>query len=132
MLLTVGLWVAPLATFAGVLPGVRITSLSLIALWLIIVAGDFIYSKDRLKSVGISTQEVTRMTHMSEGKLELDIINEKMRIKKLRLGLALPEYFKSEKDDLWVVLPDDHPMSRVFWSCTPHKTREVFSPGMLP
>jgi uncharacterized protein (DUF58 family) len=65
----------------------------------------------------VELPEVVRLTKDSEGKVELRVINENMKKKRLRLGLAFPYEIRSQNEDFVIILPQDVQYSRLLWPC---------------
>jgi uncharacterized protein (DUF58 family) len=92
-----------------------IPAVALVVLFAGAVAADAYRSKGRLQQVRIRLPEVIRLSQGREGQLEIQIENRKMIVRRLRLGLALPEAIDAPTAEMMVALPKDNPFSSVSW-----------------
>jgi uncharacterized protein (DUF58 family) len=86
-----------------------------------LVVADAFLAASSLRGIGVQIPELTRMSKDRDGAIELQIENERMGARRVRLGLALPREIGSAEEDVLAVLPADSRFSRIEWPCTPAK-----------
>ncbi|MFC1498476.1 DUF58 domain-containing protein [Verrucomicrobiota bacterium] len=115
-------WLALLLPFAGfgaMSPDTTILSLSLFAVFFIIVAVDAVLGSLRTKTIKIDLPDLVRLSKDKNGSIPIMISNESMKGLSLRVGLPLPEHIDTKQDDLNMTLPERHKDLNVEWECVP-------------
>jgi uncharacterized protein (DUF58 family) len=82
---------------------------------IIAVTVDAYRSQGRLEGIRIMLPEVVRVSKGRQGDFNLQIYNEKRRVRRLRLGLAFPEEIYSPAVEINIELPEDHHLSSIDW-----------------
>lgn len=72
-----------------------------------------------LQGVAAELPPVIRLSKDRPGAFQLDLKNPRERARRLRVGLALPEIFRTEFAEQLVTIPAGQPNSRIGWTCTP-------------
>ncbi len=123
------LWVAvlaalPLLTLAGQENFAAAAWLGLLAL-LVLAMVDASVARRRLRGLQAGLKPVERLAIDRQGEIELRIENPSLKLRRLRMGLALPKEFDSPEETLDALLPAGQPRSRFVWHTTPEQ-RGVF------
>ena len=115
------LWFAvvalPFSLLATAVPDTVPLSLGVIALLLVLAGVDAGRASGRLDGVSVRFPEVVRMAKGREGDLTVRIVNERMTIQSLRLGLAFPREVHSLQPDILTFLPGNQTTSTFLWPC---------------
>jgi uncharacterized protein (DUF58 family) len=111
----VGVIILPFTLFLLVFDAVALPSIALAVAVLVVALMDAFRSKGRLQGVRVELPEVVRISKGREGNFNLQIENEKLRVRRIRLGLAFPEEIYSPAAEISVELPEDNPLSSVVW-----------------
>jgi uncharacterized protein (DUF58 family) len=72
-------------------------------------------SRGRLLGIRVMLPEVVRISKGREGNFNLQIENEQLTVRRIRLGLAFPEKIYTPAAELSVELPGDNPISSITW-----------------
>ncbi len=121
LLFWTGCVVLPFATLGTMYDSYRSISIfSLVTLFFIVLL-DVCLSLRRLEGISVELPDTLRMSHDREATVDVRIINEDEKRKRIRLGLGLPKEIVSHKADMAVLLPGGSPVSNVPWFCTPWK-----------
>jgi uncharacterized protein (DUF58 family) len=115
LLVWVGVIFLPASQLLAVVASATIPALALALVFTVIAIADAYRSRGRLKEVGVNLPEVVRISQGREGDFDLQIENRRMNLRRLRLGLALPEEIYAPSAEISVVLPEDKPASSVSW-----------------
>jgi uncharacterized protein (DUF58 family) len=121
LLFWVAVVVLPFALLAAVAPASAAISLSLIAVFFIVVIIDAISGKQSLGGIGIELPAVVRMSKDREARIELRISNPQQQPKNLRVALAWPREIKARDEEVDVALPANSQWSRLPLPCTPRQ-----------
>ena len=121
LLIWVALIVLPFSLLGAVVSSTALFSFIFILALVIVALLDAILAYGSLDGISVELPEVVRLTKDSEGKVELQVTNENMKKKRLRLGLAFPYEIRSQNEDFVIMLPQDVQNSRLLWPCTPLK-----------
>lgn len=105
----------PFAAFGAANPEQYMAALIPVILFIAVVLSDAFISLNKLDGVHIELPELTRLSKDREGELNLRIINEKAKVKKLNIGLSFPKEISSEIPDLKIDLPGDSETSAASW-----------------
>jgi uncharacterized protein (DUF58 family) len=65
----------------------------------------------------VELPEVVRLSKGRQGEIALHIKNDKMKVRRMRVGLAFPREIYSPKQDLIAELPGESPSSSLSWPC---------------
>ena len=84
----------------------------------IAVVVDAYRSKGSFEGIRVTLPEVVRISKGKEGIFNLQIDNPKLKVKRLRLGLAFPEEIVTPAVELSIELPDDNQISSIDWLLT--------------
>jgi len=114
-MLFVGLIVLPFTLVLLVVDAVIVPTIIVAAATLAVVITDAYRSRERLAGIRIVLPEVVRISKGRETNFDLQIENEKLTVRFIRLGLALPQEIYTPALELSVQLPEDKPVSSVAW-----------------
>lgn len=95
--------------------------LAFLLLYAIFLCLDAFLASGRLDGISIELPEVIRMSKGRQTEISLLIKNEKMKVRRIRLGLPFPAEIHPREQDLLVDLPRDSRSSFFPWPCTPQK-----------
>jgi len=115
LLLFVGLIILPFTLLMLVVEAVIIPTIVLAAAILVVAIMDAYRSRGRLEGINVMLPEIVRISKGREGNFELQIENEKMAVRRIRLGLAFPQEIYTPALELSVELPEDNPLSSIVW-----------------
>jgi uncharacterized protein (DUF58 family) len=115
LLLFVGLIILPFTLLLLVVDAVVEPTIVLAAAVLFVAIMDAYRSRRRLEGVRVMLPEVVRISKGREGNFNLQIENEKLTVRRIRLGLAFPEEIYTPAVELNVELPEDNPSSSITW-----------------
>ena len=107
-LAVVGFWTA--AFYAG-----------LVALLIMTAFFDAVMAFKNLDGISVELPETVRLSKGREGGIRLRVNNEKMKVRRIRLGLPFPGEIRSQEPDLTAELPGESRSSFFTWPCTPLK-----------
>jgi uncharacterized protein (DUF58 family) len=119
LLIWVGIVVVPFATVGTMLPAAVIPSLVIIGIFLTLVSIDAVITRRGLEGISTEFPEVIRMTKDREGDLDVYMRNEKMKAKKVRMGIAFPQEIVTEHETMLLGLPDGSLLYHFTWRCKP-------------
>ena len=105
----------PFTLLLLVVDAVIVPTIVLAAAVLVVALMDAFRSKGRLQGIRVVLPEVVRISKGRESNFNLQIENEKLRVKRIRLGLAFPEEIYSPAVELSVELPEENPLSTIVW-----------------
>ncbi len=106
----------PFATLAGVFPSAILPSLGIIALLLLLVLADACLAWGRLAGIRIESPQTVRLSKDREDGIRLHILNEDRKVRRLRIGLALPGEIYSPNKEMTTLLPDEE-AATLLWPC---------------
>ncbi|MDM8524824.1 DUF58 domain-containing protein [Desulfococcaceae bacterium HSG8] len=115
LLFWAGIVFLPFGTLATALPSSAALSGSVIAALIIFALADMLFVSGRLEGISVSFPPVVRLSKDHDGNIGLRLCNEKMKVRRLRLGLAFPPEISSESEIL-TDLPKES-TARVSWPC---------------
>ena len=115
LLLFVGLIVLPFTLVLLVADAVAVPTIIVAAAILAVAIMDAYRSRERLAGIRVMLPEVVRISMGREGNFDLQIENEKLTVRRIRLGLAFPQEIYTPAMELSVQLPEDNPASSVAW-----------------
>ena len=108
LLFFVGLFILPFTLLLLVVDAVVVPTIILSAAILVVAIMDAYRSRERLEGIRILLPEVVRISKGREGDFNLQIENERLTVRHIRLGLAFPEEIYSPAVELSVELPEDN------------------------
>lgn len=117
LLFWVGAVVLPFGTLITVVPSAAFVPAVLIAILFVLAITDAAFALGRLKGIRVELPQVVRLSKDREGKIELRIHNETMKIRQVRVGLAFPEGIYSPQWEMTADLPKESQSSSFKWSC---------------
>ena len=90
-----------------------------LALVIIIAAAMDVYrSQGRLAGIHVTLPEVVRISKGREGDFNLQIENQNLKVRRMRIGLAFPEEIYTPAVELRIELPEDNQISSIDWLIT--------------
>jgi uncharacterized protein (DUF58 family) len=118
LLFFVGLIFLPLTLLVVVASSIAAPTIVLALVIIIAVAMDAYRSQGRLEGIHVTLPEVVRISKGREGDFSLQIQNENLKVRRMRLGLAFPEEINTPAVEMRVELPEDNPISSIDWLLT--------------
>jgi len=115
-------WMAALLPFAvmgGLVPGTAWIAVLLYAGLLVLASADASMGRRRAASLRVEVPDIVRMSRDREGEIPVRIENRTAWPMLVRVGLPLPDAFRSELDALDVSLPAGSELSAAAWPCVP-------------
>ncbi len=113
--------VLPFSVVGALAPAFLVLSLAVIGAFVTLVLLDAVLAPRNLAGIDVEIPGVTRLFKDREGAIDLHITNDRMKVRRVRVGLAFPQEIHVEDDDLFAVLPAESRLSRLTWPCTPSK-----------
>ena len=111
----VGLIFLPLTLLMVMVSSLAVPTIFVAVAIIITVAMDAYRSKRRLEGIRVMLPEVVRISKGRQGNFNLQIENEKLKVGRLRLGLAFPEEIYTPAVELSIELPEDNHFSSIDW-----------------
>jgi uncharacterized protein (DUF58 family) len=111
----VGLIFLPLTLLMVMVSSMAVLTIFVALVIIIAVALDAYSSRGRLAGIRVMLPEVVRISKGREGNFNLQIENETLKVRRLRLGFAFPEEIYTPAVELSVELPEDNPFSSIDW-----------------
>ena len=115
LLLFAGVIILPLTLLLLVVDAAIVPAIGLAVAVLAVVLTDVYRSKGRLQGIRVELPEVVRISKGREGNFNLQIENENLKVRHIRLGLAFPQEIYSPAVEISVELPEDTPSSSIVW-----------------
>ena len=115
LLFFVGLIFLPLTLLMVMVTSIAVPTIFVAVAIIIAVAMDAYRSQGRLEGIRVMLPEVVRISKGREGNFNLQIENEKLKVRRLRLGLAFPEEIYTPAVELSIELPEDNHISSIDW-----------------
>jgi uncharacterized protein (DUF58 family) len=115
LLFFVGLIFLPLTLLIVMVTSIAVSTIFVAVAIIIAVAMDAYRSQGRLEGIRVMLPEVVRISKGREGNFNLQIENEKLKVRRLRLGLAFPEEIYTPAVELSIELPEDNHISSIDW-----------------
>ena len=114
-------WVAvvflPFSILAAVVPSAVFPSICAAFVLVLLVAADGVAASGGLSGIQVELPDTVRLSTGRKGEITLRIRNERMKGRRIRLGLAFPVEIYSPNRDLTADLPDESLYSSVSWPC---------------
>ena len=101
----VGLIFLPFTLLMVVVPSAAVPNIVLAVASVIVIAMDAYRSRDRLQAIGVMLPEVVRISTGRERNFNLQIENQKPKVRRIRLGLAFPAEIYVPQVELSIKLP---------------------------
>ncbi len=115
LLFFVGLIFLPLTLLMVMVSSIAVPTIFVAFAIIIAVAMDAYRSQGRLEGIRVMLPEVVRISKGREGNFNLQIENEKLKVRRLRLGLAFPEEIYTPAVEVSIELPEDNHISSIDW-----------------
>jgi uncharacterized protein (DUF58 family) len=115
LLLFVGVIILPFTLLLLVIDAVIVPTIVLAVAVLVVALMDAFRSKGRLQGIRVVLPEVVRISKGRESNFNVQIENDKLVVRRIRLGLAFPEEIYSPAVEISVELPEDNPLSSIVW-----------------
>jgi uncharacterized protein (DUF58 family) len=117
-LFLVGLIFLPFSLLVVVVSSIAAPTIVLAVVTVIAVAMDAYRSQGRLEGIRVTLPKVLRISKGREGNFNLQIENQNLKARHIRLGLAFPKEIYTSAVELRIELPEDNPISSVDWVLT--------------
>ncbi len=114
----VGLIFLPLTLLVVVVSSMAAPTIVLAVVIIIAVTMDAYRSQGSLKGIRVTLPEVVRISKGREGNFNLQIENQNLKVRHMRLGLAFPEEIFTPAVELRIELPGDNHTSSIDWVLT--------------
>lgn len=121
LLIWVALVVIPFSLLGTVVSPAALLSYTVILVFFALILLDAVLAYSSLDGIDVELPKIVRFTKDREGTIELKITHEKMKEKRLRLGLAFPHEILSPHNDQVALLPQSVKFFRLSLPCTPVK-----------
>jgi uncharacterized protein (DUF58 family) len=118
LLFFVGLIFLPFTLLVVVFSSIAAPTIVLALVIIIAVAMDAYRSQGRLEGIRVTLPEVVRISKGREGDFNLQIENQNLKVRRMRLGLAFPEEIYTPAVELRIELPQDNHISSIDWLLT--------------
>ncbi len=109
--------VLPFGTLVTAVPSVSVISASLIAVLFILALADAFFAFGRLTGISAELPQIARLSKDRDAEIRLHVCNEKMKVTRLRIGLAFPKEIYSPNLDMITDLTKETPSSSLSWPC---------------
>src|SRR5205814_7877071 len=96
----------------------RLVAAGLIAVALAVAVADAVLARRALSGLTATLPDVVRLFRRRKGSIDIRIIHDGLRPRRLRVGLALPPEIDSDAADVWTTLPAGVPVCRIACDCT--------------
>jgi uncharacterized protein (DUF58 family) len=126
LLLWIALIVLPFAAVGATIPGAKGLSALLIGGFGVAVIVDAFLAFGQLTGVRVLLPEVVRLQKDRPGVMDIQIHNESLAERLLRIGLAFPREIEPEMTDRTIQLPANAALSRLNWMVTPRRRGQYF------
>jgi hypothetical protein len=104
----IGFIFLPLTLLLVVFSSIAAPTIVLALVIIIAVAMDAYRSQGRLEGIHVTLPEVVRISKGREGDFSLQIENENLKVRRMRLGLVFPEEINTPAVEMRVELPEDN------------------------
>jgi len=118
LLIWTALVVLPAALVGGVIAPLFSVAAAVVILFAALAALDAMLGLGALEGIQVQLPAVVRLSKDRPGAIEIQIKNERLKPRQLRVGLPLPGEFSAPQEDLTVLLPGQSALSRLSWPCT--------------
>ena len=117
LLMAVGIVCLPLSLIIVAVPGITAGAFVAVIGLGILVAADAIKAHRQLEGVQVALPEIVRLSKYRKADLEVQIINEGVQNRRIRIGLPFPAEIETPAKDLVAVLPAGTAVSSLSWPC---------------
>jgi len=111
----------PFAILAAAIPKTILIFGGFAGLLIVIAAFDALLAFGSLNDIRIDLPEVVRTSKGKATEIELRIHNDRLRLKMVRVGLALPRQIHSSSHEMIISLPPENPSASFSWPFRPVK-----------
>src|SRR5687768_9367541 len=115
------LWTAaiilPFATLAALSLELSMLAAVICLGFLLLLLADLSFSASAARRIKLSAAAVLRLSKGWAGMVELELKNDSLRPRQIRLGLPFPEQIRPATYDLLTAIPADAAVSRLRWPC---------------
>jgi uncharacterized protein (DUF58 family) len=115
LLFWTGMIIFPFTALATAVPHTTEVCLFFIGIFFFVVIADALFDTRNPKSIIVSLPDVIRVSSRREAVIEIRIQNKDKRIKRLKIGLPLPERILSPQNEETLALPKDESSSLYNW-----------------
>ncbi|HLX46094.1 MAG TPA: DUF58 domain-containing protein [Bryobacteraceae bacterium] len=109
----------PAAVVAGLSTDMR--AWVLLALIVVVAAGDAMLRERALDGIRIETPELARFFKDRDGEIRVRVYNSGLKARKIRVGLVAPEGIEAAGEDVLLGLPEGAKAAEFSWRCTPRR-----------
>lgn len=102
-------------------PATFTASALIIGAFLVVVIADAFTAPARLRGLRVELPPLQRLQKDFPGDLDLHIVNERRKVREVRIGLSLPREITTPSLDRMVRLPADADSAHFVWTCTPRR-----------
>lgn len=111
----VGFILLPLTLLLVVVSSITVPTVLATVVIAVGVLMDAYRSRGRLDGIRAILPEVVRISKGREGHFHIQVENERLKVKSIKLGLAFPPGIYTPTVELRIELPEDNPISSVEW-----------------
>ncbi len=111
----------PAATAGAVLPGARLVSMALAAIFLTMVLIDAALRRRALAGIRVELPELARFFKDRDAEIRVRVHSESGRAWRIRVGIVAPEGFEAVAEEQEVILPAGARAADFAWLCTPRR-----------
>jgi len=115
LIYVVGLIFLPLTLLMVMVSSIAGPTIFMAVAVIVAIAMDAYRSQGRLEGIRIMLPEVVRISKGRQGNFNLQIENETLKVRRLRLGLRFPEEIYTPAVELSIELPEDSHFSSIDW-----------------
>jgi uncharacterized protein (DUF58 family) len=109
----------PLGLVAAADPDAIPTVAAFAAACAVVALLDALLALGALDGIAIAIPKITRLFKDRPAAIELEITNNRLKTRELRVALVLPPGLLSDQEDLRAALPENDPVSKLAWPCLP-------------
>ena len=117
LLATVGAVFLPLSIWVAFRPGNTAIATLLTVAVIAVALLDAFKSAGQLHGIRATLPDIVRLSKFRDGEFEVQIENEMVQLRRIRLGLAFPAEIMSTAAERYVNLPADTTVSILRWPC---------------
>ena len=118
LLIFIGLILLPCTLLLVVVSSIAAPTIVLACVVMIAATMDAYRSRGKLEGIRVTLPEVVRVSMGREGNFNLQIENNNLDVRHLRVGLALPGEIYTPASEMRIELPEENPISSVDWLLT--------------
>ena len=115
LLFWVGIIFLPAAIMARLSPQSAMLLGGLVAAFSILALIDGFLAFGRMEGINVQLPDVLRLSRDRDGEIEIRIKNDRMKIRRLRIGLAFPRGIYTANQDILAELQGDSTVSSILW-----------------